>query len=178
MMRKLLYFIPALIVAVLGAAFYMQLGKDASKVPSALIGQPAPAFSLGAVEGTGKPGLATPDFTGKVTVLNVFASWCVPCRAEHPVVTELAKRDDIEVVGLNYKDKPADALKWLRELGDPYDRIGADSDGRVGIDFGVYGVPETFVIDAAGVIRAKHVGPLTPAHITSVINPAIEAAKQ
>lgn len=177
-MRKFLYFIPALVMAALGAAFFFQLGKDASVVPSALIGKPAPGFDLTAIEGHDKPGLAKSDFTGRITVLNVFASWCVPCRAEHPVVTELALRDDIEVVGLNYKDKPADARRWLAELGDPYDRIGADADGRVRIDFGVYGVPETFVIDGEGVIRAKHVGPLTPEHVAKTIIPAIEALKQ
>ena len=177
-MRKFLYFIPALVMAALGAAFFFQLGKDASVVTSALIGKPAPGFDLTAIEGHDKPGLAKSDFTGRITVLNVFASWCVPCRAEHPVVTELALRDDIEVVGLNYKDKPADARRWLAELGDPYDRIGADADGRVRIDFGVYGVPETFVIDGEGVIRAKHVGPLTPEHVAKTIIPAIEALKQ
>jgi cytochrome c biogenesis protein CcmG/thiol:disulfide interchange protein DsbE len=177
-MRKLLYFIPALVMAALGAAFFMQLGKDASLVPSALIDKPSPDFALNAIEGHDKPGLAKTDFAGKITVLNIFASWCVPCRAEHPLIVELAKRDDIEVVGLNYKDKPADARRWLAELGDPYDRIGADADGRVGIDFGVYGVPETFVIDGEGTIRAKHVGPLTAGHVANTIIPAIEALKQ
>ncbi len=177
-MRKFLYFIPALIMAGLGAAFYLQLGKDASVVPSALIDQPAPEFSLGPIEGYDRPGLASADFAGQVTVVNVFASWCVPCRAEHPLVTELAKRDDIQVTGLNYKDKPADARRWLAELGDPYDRIGADQTGRVGIDFGVYGVPETFVIDRNGVIRFKHVGPLTEEHVRKSILPAIEALQK
>ena len=177
-MRKFLYFIPALIMAGLGAAFYLQLGKDASVVPSALIDQPAPEFSLGPIEGHDRPGLASADFAGQVTVVNVFASWCVPCRAEHPLVTELAKRDDIQVTGLNYKDKPADARRWLAELGDPYDRIGADQAGRVGIDFGVYGVPETFVIYRNGVIRFKHVGPLTEEHVRKSILPAIEALQK
>ncbi|MEQ8709606.1 MAG: DsbE family thiol:disulfide interchange protein [Rhodospirillales bacterium] len=177
-MRKLLYFIPALIMAGLGAAFYLQLGKDASVVPSALIDRAAPEFALDPIEGHDRPGLASADFRGQVTVVNVFASWCLPCRAEHPLVMALAERDDIQVAGLNYKDKPEDARRWLAELGDPYDRIGADQTGRVGIDFGVYGVPETFVIDRNGVVRFKHVGPLTEEHVRKSILPAIEALQK
>ena len=176
-MRKFLYFIPALIMAGLGAAFYLQLGKDASVVPSALIDQPAPEFSLGPIEGHDRPGLASADFAGQVTVVNVFASWCVPCRAEHPLVTELAKRYDIQVTGLNYKDKPDNAMGFLEELGNPYLAMGADNSGRMGLNWGLYGVPETYVIDGQGNILLRHAGPITQRVIDNSIRPAIESAR-
>ena len=111
-------------------------------------------------------------------MVNVFASWCIPCRVEHPIITRLAERDDVAVFGLNYKDKPEDAKAWLAELGDPYDRIGADRDGRVGIDWGVYGVPETFVVGRDGRIRYKHVGPLTAEAVAERILPLVEELRR
>ncbi len=147
----------ALLVALLAAG----LGLDPREVPSPLIGKPAPHFEL--------PLLAAPDKTfsqkdllGKVWILNVWASWCPPCLVEHPVVTALAKSQIAPVIGLNYKDAREDALPWLKRNGDPFQFSVFDAAGRIGIDYGVYGVPETYVIDRKGVIRYKHIGPLTP----------------
>ncbi len=147
----------ALLVALLAAG----LGLDPREVPSPLIGKPAPHFEL--------PLLAAPDKTfsqkdllGKVWILNVWASWCPPCLVEHPVVTALAKSQIAPVIGLNYKDAREDALPWLKRNGDPFQFSVFDAAGRIGIDYGVYGVPETYVIDRNGVIRYKHIGPLTP----------------
>ncbi len=144
---------------------YLQMIRSGEKViselPSALIDKPVPDFDLPPIAGYIKPGLSSGDFEGKVSVVNVFASWCIPCRAEHEVVTRLAEMGVAAVYGLNYKNDSAQAIAWLEQLGDPYAAIGADVGGRVGIDWGVYGVPETFVIDPAGKIRFKHVGPLT-----------------
>jgi len=130
-------------------------------VPSPLVGKPVPEFRLPAVQGR-TLGLATEDLRGEVSVVNVFASWCTACREEHPLWMQLARQRALPIHGLNYKDRPDDAAGWLRELGDPYTRTGADRDGRVGIDWGVYGVPETYVIDRHGVIRDKIIGAITP----------------
>ena len=144
---------------VVGIGLGIGLTRDPSTLPSALIGKPVPTFDLPPLEAAGaeKPGLSSIDLTGKVQLVNVFASWCGPCRVEHPILMKLAK-DGMPVQALNYKDKPADAARFLAELGDPYEKIGTDRDGRVGIEWGVYGVPETFVVDAKGIIRHKHVG--------------------
>ena len=144
---------------------YLQMIRSGEKavnvVPSALIDKPVPAFDLPPIASYAKPGLSSGDLKGKVSVVNVFASWCIPCRAEHEVVIRLAGMGVAAVYGLNYKNDPAQAIAWLTELGDPYAAIGADTNGQVGIDWGVYGVPETFVIDPDGNIRFKQVGPLT-----------------
>ena len=176
-MRKLLYFIPALIMAGLGAAFYLQLGKDASVVPSALIDQAAPDFTLASIDGYDRPGLATTDLKGRITVVNVFASWCIPCVAEHPLVDRLAAKEGVTVHGINYRDRPSDASAWLARLGDPYAKIGADADGKAGIEWGVYGVPETFVIDGDGTVLFKHAGALSPEIVERKILPLIKGAK-
>lgn len=166
------YLIPLGIFVVLAAFLGVGLKLDPREVPSPLVGKPAPAFTL--------PTLADPSASfsaeqmkGQVWVLNVWASWCVPCLAEHPYVTQLARLPGITVVGLNYKDKPEDAKRWLARHGDPYRAIAADADGRVGIDYGVYGVPETFVIDRQGVIRHKHIGPITPEALRDEILPVL-----
>jgi cytochrome c biogenesis protein CcmG, thiol:disulfide interchange protein DsbE len=127
------------------------------------------------------PGLSTPGFDtaalqGEVTVVNVFASWCIPCRDEHPLLVELRERTGVRLYGINQKDAPENAAAFLAELGNPYERIGADRDGRVSIDWGVYGVPETFVVDPRGTIVFKHVGPLTPSSLADELLPAIAAA--
>ena len=172
-MRRVAFLIPIVLFAVLIAFFLKGLGMDPARVPSPLVNKPAPDFALPAVS-PAKPGLAKADLLGKVTVLNFFASWCVPCRAEHPLLMEVARsRPDVDVVAINYKDKPEDALAWLRALGDPYRRIAADRDGRVSIDWGVYGVPESYVIDAAGNIRHKQVGPFTEADVTKTLLPLL-----
>ncbi len=141
-------------------------------IPSALIGKSAPEFSLPPIEGR-TDGFARSDLMGKTSLVNVFASWCIPCRAEHPLLTRLGQESGVPIFGINYKDKPADVRRWLDELGDPYTRIGADRDGRVAIDWGVYGLPETFVVDRRGRIVYKQIGPLTPKDIEETIMPIL-----
>ena len=148
------------------------LKLDPREVPSPLIGKPAPDFSA--------PSLIAPerilrkeDMLGKVWMLNVWASWCVACRAEHPVIVEYVRSGGVPVYGLNYKDKREDGLRWLRQFGNPYTDTVFDNDGRIGINYGVYGVPETFVIDRAGVIRYKHIGPITPEALRDKIKPLL-----
>ena len=170
--RGWMYLLPAALFALLAVAFYNYLGSDTTALPSALIDKPAPDFSLPPLVGGGETGFSSGDLIGKVSLVNIFASWCAPCRAEHPVLNALAKSKRVPIYGINYKDKPEAARAWLAELGDPYVKIGADS-GRVGIEWGVYGVPETFVIDRQGRIRYKHVGPLTQADLDRKILPLI-----
>jgi len=177
--RLILALLPLVILVGLVVVFATQMGRNTSFVPSALINRPAPQFALAAVEGLEQPGFATADLAGNgVSVVNVFASWCVPCRAEHPLLMDLAQRDDITLIGMNYDDPAENALSFLAELGNPYDRIGADRDRRAGLEWGVYGVPETFVVNDAGIITFKHVGPLTPDSYRDQLLPAIEAAAQ
>jgi cytochrome c biogenesis protein CcmG/thiol:disulfide interchange protein DsbE len=143
------------------------------EVPSPLIGKPAPAFRLPTVADPAKS-MGTDDFAGKVTLLNVWASWCVSCRQEHPLLVELARKGSVQVYGLNYKDTRQDARRWLASFGDPYVASAFDEDGRVGIEWGVYGVPETFVIDRKGVIRHKLTGPVTPENWAKTLQPLIQ----
>jgi cytochrome c biogenesis protein CcmG, thiol:disulfide interchange protein DsbE len=172
MLRNPLFILPALIFAGLAAAFYAGLGRDPSIVPSALIGKPVPDFALQPLLG-GKPGLASADLKARPVLVNMFASWCVPCRAEHPLLMRLASQG-VPIYGIDYKDKPQDAMAWLGELGDPYQRLAADPAGTAALDWGVYGVPETFVVDAAGTIRFKQVGPLTIDVIDDTILPLLK----
>jgi len=179
---KLYQLLPLGLFACLALIFLLRLqsGVDPSAIPSALVGGPAPAFDLPALDGTGVPGLKRADLLGKVTIVNVFASWCVPCRQEQPALNALARQfagnDRIQLVGINYKDPPDKAAAFLDEVGNPYVAIGSDRDGRVGIDWGVYGVPETYVVDAAGVVRHKFIGPLTGNEIGAEMQRQIEAA--
>lgn len=166
------FLLPLAIFLVLIVFLAIGLRLNPREVPSPLIDKPAPAFSVPTLDGGGKT-LARDDLRGKVWLLNVWASWCVSCREEHPVLVELAKRNVVPIYGLNYKDARPDALRWLSEWGNPYAVSAFDPEGRVGIDFGVYGVPETFVIDKAGVIRQKHIGPLTPAVLENKLIPLI-----
>lgn len=159
MIRRVLFLLPLVVFAVLAAYFIIGLGKDPRIIPSALIDKPVPEFDLPALT-EDRLGLSSADFGGEVTLVNVFASWCVPCRAEHPIISRLAEDGVVKVYGLNWKDKQEDAIAWLKELGDPYERIGHDLSGRVGIDWGVYGVPESYLVDKRGRIRFKHVGPI------------------
>jgi cytochrome c biogenesis protein CcmG/thiol:disulfide interchange protein DsbE len=147
------------------------LNRDPELVPSALIGKPVPLFTLPPVMG-GKLGLASSDLKGGPSLVNVFASWCALCRAEHPLLLDLKEEGIVQIHGLNYKDRPQDAAKWLSELGNPYARTGADIDGRVAIDWGVYGVPETFV-SSEGKILYKHVGPVTAEALNQTILPLL-----
>ena len=148
------------------------LNLNPREVPSPFIGKPAPAFTLAQLAEPHK-NFSPKDMQGKVWLLNVWASWCVSCREEHPVLMELAKTNVVPIVGLDYKDPRDDALRWLKQFGDPYLLSIADTEGRVGIDYGVYGVPETFVIDKAGVIRHKHIGPVTREALQEKILPLV-----
>jgi cytochrome c biogenesis protein CcmG, thiol:disulfide interchange protein DsbE len=172
--RRLLFLLPALVVVVIGLGLGFGLTRDASEIPSVLIDKPVPSFDLAALEGVDTPGLASSDLGGEVALVNVFASWCPPCRVEHPVLTRLAEARGIPLYGINYKDVPADAAAWLAELGNPYRRIGVDPEGRTGIELGLSGVPETFVVDAEGRIRYRHAGPIAPADVDDTLMPLIE----
>ncbi|HHZ07444.1 MAG TPA: DsbE family thiol:disulfide interchange protein [Rhizobiales bacterium] len=176
--RRLAGLLPLAVFAFLAGVFLLQLlsGRDGSVVPSALIGQPAPKTALDALAGLGVPGLDSSAFAGKVTVLNIFASWCAPCREEHPVLLALAKDKRFALSGLNYKDEPDDARRFLGELGNPFGAVGVDPAGRTAIEWGVYGVPETFVIGKDGTIRFKHVGPLTEGSVRTLLMPEVERA--
>jgi cytochrome c biogenesis protein CcmG/thiol:disulfide interchange protein DsbE len=142
-------------------------------LPSALIDRPAPEFSLPPVLDS-VPGLSTADLKGQVSLVNMFASWCAPCRVEHPVLLRLKEEGRVTVFGIDYKDKPEDVKAWLGRLGNPYTRLGADLEGRVAIEWGVYGVPETYVIDREGRIRYRHVGPLQPRDLEEKILPLLK----
>jgi cytochrome c biogenesis protein CcmG/thiol:disulfide interchange protein DsbE len=170
-MGRALYVLPIAIFLGMGIGFYLGLGLDTNALPSALIDEPAPEFALEPLPGH-EPGFSTADLKGHVSLVNTFASWCAPCREEHPVLNALAATKRVAIYGIDYKDKGDAALAWIKTLGDPYTRIGADG-GRVGIDWGVYGVPETFVIDRTGHIRYKHVGPLTQADVDRTILPLV-----
>lgn len=176
--RRLIVLLPLLIFLGLAGLFLAQLlsGRDVSEVPSALIGLPAPQTSLPALEGINLPGLESKSFAGKVTLVNVFASWCAPCREEHPVLLALSQDKRFVMAALNYKDQPENARRFLGEVGNPYQAIGVDAAGRTAIDWGVYGVPETFVIGKDGKIAYKHVGPLTPESARDLLLPQIEKA--
>lgn len=157
---RLAFLIPLLVCTVIGIFLYRGLSLNPREVPSPLIGKVAPAFELPSLHEPNTM-LSPTSFAGKPWILNIWASWCVACRQEHPVVTKLAQEVDIPVIGLDYKDQPEDGKAWLAQFGDPYDASILDLEGSAGFDWGVYGVPETFLIDADGVIQFKHIGPLT-----------------
>ena len=167
------YALPLAVFVLMVGLLGYGLKLDPKKVPSPLIDKPAPEFSLAMLHDPSRI-LSTADMRGQVWVLNVWASWCVSCRAEHEVITELAGKNMVTVVGLNYKDKPDDAMRWLKQFGDPYATSVMDQDGRVGIDWGVYGVPETFVIGADGLIKYKHIGPVTHESLQQKIMPVLK----
>jgi cytochrome c biogenesis protein CcmG, thiol:disulfide interchange protein DsbE len=177
--RRILYALPTLVFAVFVGYFVWGLNpeRDPSEIPSVLIGKSVPDFDLPPVEGRDL-GLSTRDLKGEVSLVNVFASWCTECRREHPFFMNLRANNVVPIHGLNYKDKPEDARGWLDELGDPYTRTGADISGRVGIDFGVYGVPETFVVDKNGMIAYKHIGAVTGRVLKEKILPLIEELRK
>ncbi|MCM0019021.1 MAG: DsbE family thiol:disulfide interchange protein [Tagaea sp.] len=177
-MKRALYFLPLALFLGLAGYFGWGLTRDPSKIPSALIDRPIPDFALPELAGSGRPALASAAIKGEVALVNVFASWCLPCKVEHPIFMRLAREGSVRIHGISYKDKAEDSRAWLAELGNPYAAIGWDFDGRVSIDWGVYGVPETFVIDRAGTIRFKHVGPITPDVLNRDILPLIERLKR
>ena len=172
-MKASRYLLPLAIFLLIVFFLWRGLGLNPRAVPSPLIGKPAPGFVLTKLDAADQQ-LRRDDLLGKAWVLNVWASWCAPCREEHPLLVEFAKRRLAPVYGLNYKDTRAAGQNFLRQLGNPYEASLFDGDGRVGIDFGVYGVPETFVIDAKGIVRFKHVGPLTPDVIARRIEPLLK----
>jgi cytochrome c biogenesis protein CcmG/thiol:disulfide interchange protein DsbE len=175
--RRLAGYIPLLVFFVMAVFLGIGLTMNPRNIPSPLIGKPAPEFTLPPVKGR-TLGLATADLRGEVSIVNVFASWCIACREEHPILMELGKSRIVPLHGLNYKDKPDDAQAWLDQMGDPYMRTGADINGRVAIDWGVYGVPETFVVDREGRIAYKHIGAITPEILRDKIMPVIDRLRK
>lgn len=182
--RRWLIALPLIVFMAIAALFLVRLyGGDPSRIPSALIGRPAPPTTLPALEGLVRngapvPGIDPATFNGKVSVVNVWASWCVPCHDEAPLLTELAKDTRLQIVGINYKDSSDNARRFLGRYGNPFTAVGVDGNGRASIEWGVYGVPETFVVGRDGTIRYKMVGPVTPANLDSVLKVEIEKALQ
>lgn len=180
--RRWLVMLPLIGFGVVAALFLLRLyGGDPSKIPSALIGRPAPQTALPALEGLARDGVAVPGldpsvFKGKVSLVNVWASWCVPCHDEAPLLTEMAKDKRLQIVGINYKDVPDNARRFLGRYGNPFSAVGADSNGRGSIEWGVYGVPETFIVGRDGTIVYKLVGPITPQNLDRVLKVEIEKA--
>ncbi len=171
----MLAFLPLVLFAGLAVVFLIQLdnGGGNTSLPSVLIDKPVPTFKMPPLLGLNRdgkqvPGLETSDLIGKVSLVNVWASWCVPCRAEHPVISQFAKDKRIQLVAINYKDKPENALRFLGQLGNPFAKIGTDLKGRASIEWGVYGIPESYVVDRKGIIRFKYVGPLSGASLKRV----------
>ncbi len=167
------YLLPLVVFVIMIGFFWVGLGKDPHLLPSALLDKPAPAFTLNDLHNPEKS-YANADMQGKVWVLNVWASWCAACRSEHPLFMDIARQGEINLYGLNYKDKRNDAMTWLRQLGNPYIASLSDLSGDVGIDYGVYGVPETFIIDKQGIIRMKYVGPVSRAAWQEKLLPKIK----
>jgi cytochrome c biogenesis protein CcmG/thiol:disulfide interchange protein DsbE len=180
--RSWLVALPLIAFAGLAAMFWFKLGSgDPSRIPSALIGRPAPQTMLPPLEGLTENGAAVPGldpaaFKGNVSIVNVWASWCVPCHDEAPLLVDLAKDQRIRIIGINYKDKADNARRFLGRYGNPFAAVGADVNGRASIEWGVYGVPETFIIGRNGAIAYKLVGPITPDNIERVLKPEIEKA--
>ena len=168
MAKKWIFFIPLGLFVIIALYFFWQLqfGRDPSLVPSAMIDEPAPRLDYPALDENLSSGLSAMDLIGDkkqmapIRIVNFFASWCVPCRAEHPFLIDLAKRNDVSLIGIAYKDKPPATLAFLRELGNPYDYVVTDDEGRAGIEWGLYGVPETYIVDNKGIIWYKHTGPM------------------
>lgn len=170
--------LPLIFFAGLAAMFYVQLQKgDDGQLPSALIGKPVPITEAAPLEGSTIAGFTHERFLGQVTLVNVFASWCGPCRAEHPLLMEQAILGDVQIFGINYKDAPDQALAFLDELGNPYKAVNADRRGRASIDWGVFGVPETYVVDGDGQVTFRYAGPLTQSLFQSLIQPEIDKAR-
>ncbi len=176
---RLMRFVPLAMFALLASALYVGLSLNPKEIPSALIDKPVPQFDLPPLTGrAADSGLSTADLqAGDLSIVNVWASWCVPCRVEHPLLKRLGAQSGVPVHGLNYKDRPEQARAFLDELGDPFARVGVDASGRAGIDWGVYGVPETFIVSGDGTILYKHIGPLTDADIDEKLLPFIKGVQ-
>ena len=173
-MKSLRFIIPFAVFVLLAVFLAVGLTRDPREVPSPLVGKPAPAFRLTQLHEE-KLAFAPEDMKGKVWLLNVWASWCVSCRVEHPLLVEMSRSKVVPIVGLNYKDGRDEGVQWLAKFGNPYALSAFDVDGKVGIDYGVYGVPETFVIDKQGVIRYKQIGPITPEALERKILPLLKS---
>ena len=171
------FILPLAVFAVISGFLYWGLDNDPRIVPSPLIGKPAPEFSL-PVLGQDGSNFSPEQMKGKVWLLNIWATWCASCRVEHPVLVDLARQGVVEIIGLNYKDEDALAIGWLQDLGDPYAMTAVDQSGRVGIDWGFYGAPETFVIDKAGLVQHKHIGPVLPADLRDTILPLVAELRE
>jgi cytochrome c biogenesis protein CcmG/thiol:disulfide interchange protein DsbE len=180
--RRLLVLLPLAVFLVIAALFLLGLHSgDPSRIPSPLIGHPAPRTALPPIAGLDRdghpvPGIAADDFKGAVTIVNVWASWCVPCHDEAPLLMRLAQNNRLRIVGINYKDKPDNARRFLGRYGDPFAATGADENGRAAIEWGVYGVPETFVVGRDARIAYKLIGPITPGNLDTVLKPEIDKA--
>lgn len=174
---QLRWFLPIIVFCAIAIFLGIGLTLDPNYVPSALVGREVPEFDLQPLPGR-EPGLSSAHLRGEVSMVNVFASWCTSCLKEHPIFMELSAEGTVPIHGINYRDDPDDALAWLNRHGDPYSRIGADRDGRAGIEWGVYGVPETFVVDKKGVVVHKHVGPVTRQALRTTILPLIRELKE
>jgi cytochrome c biogenesis protein CcmG/thiol:disulfide interchange protein DsbE len=176
-MRRALLLLPLGLFLALAGYFALSLrpDHDPHELPSAMIGKEAPPFDLAGLHGEG---IARDSLRGSPVLINFFASWCVPCRLEHPLLMRLAEREKVPLYGIDYKDQPEEAARLLAQLGDPYRRIGLDRDGRVGLDFGVYGVPETYVLDGEGHIRKRFVGPLTAEEVDQELLPLLKALRR
>ncbi|MGF1474780.1 MAG: DsbE family thiol:disulfide interchange protein [Geminicoccaceae bacterium] len=173
MIHRLVFILPVVLFAGVGLALALGLGREPSRLPSVLIDQPVPEFALPVIGNEEETGFEHADLGGEVALVNVFASWCAPCRVEHPLLGRLAS-EGVPIYGINYKDEPEAARAWLEELGNPFEAIGADAEGRVAIDFGVYGVPETFVVDRDGRIRYRHAGPIMLRDLETTIQPLLD----
>lgn len=175
-MRRLAYLLPVGLFAVLALFFLKGLTMDPSKLPSVLIDRPVPEMALAPLPGRGEDsGLSTADLKGQVSLVNIFGSWCIACVQEHPVLIWIKKQNVVPIHGIDWRDDPAEGAKWLVRHGDPYDRVGVDpAPGRTAIDFGVTGAPETFIVDAQGIIRYKHIGPITPKIWETTLLPIIQ----
>lgn len=176
-MRRALFILPLLLFLVLAGYFALALrpGRNPQELPSALIDKEAPAFQLPGLNGNG---IARDALKGQPVLINFFASWCLPCREEHPILMRLSEQEHVPLYGIDYKDKPEEARSLLQEFGDPYRAIGVDRDGSVGLDFGVYGVPETYVLDSSGHIRKRFVGPLTAEEVNKELLPLLKALQR
>jgi cytochrome c biogenesis protein CcmG/thiol:disulfide interchange protein DsbE len=180
---RFVHLLPLIVFVALAALFLVRLfAGDPTRIPSALVGKPAPAFSLAPLPGLLRDGKPSPGFDseslkGNVTVVNVWASWCAPCRQEHPLLVQLGKAPGLRLVGINYKDGAENARRFLGTFGDPFAAVGVDPNGRTAIDWGVYGVPETFIVGPDGIIRHKHIGPLTPEAMPALMAKLRDAAR-
>lgn len=169
---RLRFLIPLALFVSIAIGLAIGLTLQPQNIPSALIGAPVPNFELDPVEGFG-PGLTSKNLQKQISIVNIFSSWCIPCRVEHPLWVEVGQNEEVALFGINYKDLPANASDWLEEHGNPYQRTGADQNGRVSIEWGVYGVPETFIVDSKGIIQFKHVGPIDRYVLENEILPKI-----